>query len=62
MSDKELVLDAVRKMPKEALLSDIMDELALLATVKARLAKSESGPAGVPHEEVAKMLNAWISK
>ena len=62
MSDKELVLDAVKKMPQEASLSDILDELALLATVKERLAKSESGQTGVPHEEVVKMLNTWITK
>jgi hypothetical protein len=62
MSDKELVLDAVQKMPQQVSLAEILDELALMATVKERLAKSETGPGGVPHEDVVKMLNTWITK
>ena len=61
MSDKELVLDAVQKMPQQATLAEIVDELALMASVKEGLAQSERGE-GVPHEEVVKMLDQWITK
>ena len=61
MSDKELVLDAVQKMPQQATLAEILDELALMASVKEGLAQSERGE-GVPHEEVVKMLDQWITK
>ena len=61
MSDKELVLDAVQKMPQQASLAEILDELALMASVKEGLAQSERGE-GVPHEEVVKMLDQWITK
>jgi predicted transcriptional regulator len=62
MSDRQLVLDAVQEMPETASLHEIVDELLLLDEVKRRLAKSERGERGVPHEEVAKMLDSWITK
>ena len=62
MSDRELVLDAVQEMPATASLHEIVDELRLLDEVKKRLAKSERGERGVPHEDVVKMLDSWIAK
>jgi predicted transcriptional regulator len=62
MSDRELVLGAVQEMPETASLHEIVDELLLLDEVKKRLAKSERGEGGVPHEEAVKMLDSWITK
>jgi len=56
MSDRELVLDAVQELPDNLSFRQIVDE------VKARLAKSERGVPGVPHEDVVKMLDSWITK
>ena len=61
MNDRELVLDAVRGMPEKASLPEILDELALLASVKLGLEQSERGQ-GVPHEDVRKLLDEWITK
>ncbi len=41
---------------------EIVDELLLLEAVKTRLAKSERGEPGVPHDDVVKMLDAWITR
>ena len=62
MSDRELVLDAVQELPDDLSIKQIVDELLLLDEVKVRLAKSERGSPGVPHEEVVKMLDSWITK
>ena len=62
MSDRELVLDAVKDLPDDLSIRQIVDELLLLDEVKDRLAKSERGVPGVPHEGVVKMLNSWITK
>jgi hypothetical protein len=62
MSDRELVLDAVRELPDNLSVREIVDELLLLDEVKARLAKSERGAPGVSHEDVVKMLDSWITK
>lgn len=61
MSDKELVLDAVQQMPQQSSLAEILDELAMMASVKEGLAQSERGE-GVTHEEVVKMMEQWITK
>ena len=62
MSDRELVLDAVQELPDNLSFRQIVDELLLLDEVKSRLAKSERGTPGVPHEDVVKMLDSWITK
>ncbi len=49
-------------MPETASLREIVGELLLLDEVKKRLAKSERGESGVPHEEAVKMLDSWITK
>jgi hypothetical protein len=62
MSDRQLILEAVEQMPESASVVEIMDELALLTTVKERLARVENGQRGVPHEEVVKLLDQWITR
>ena len=62
MSDRELVLDAVRGLPDNLTLREIVDELLLLDEVKARLTRSERDVPGVPHEDVVKILDSWITK
>ena len=61
MTDRELVLDAVQKMPQETSLITILDELALLAKVKVRLVKVENGQGGQTQEEVARLLSQWTA-
>ncbi|MGH7976046.1 MAG: hypothetical protein ACREDS_01030 [Limisphaerales bacterium] len=61
MSDRQIILEAVQKMPEAASTAEILDELALLASVKIGLEQSERGE-GVPHEQVVKLLDKWISK
>jgi hypothetical protein len=62
ISDRKLVLDVVQEMPETASLQEIVDELLLLTTVKERLARAEKGQRGVPHEDVVKMLDQWITE
>ena len=62
MSDRQFILDAVQEMPETSSFQQIVDELRLLDEVKKRLAKSERGERGVPHEEAVKMLDSWIVK
>ncbi|MBI5774862.1 MAG: hypothetical protein HZA89_14100 [Verrucomicrobia bacterium] len=61
MSDRQLVLETVQKMPAKASLGEILDELALLASVNRGLAEAERGQ-GVPQEQVVKRFRTWISK
>lgn len=61
MSDRQLVLEAVQKMPEATSIADILDELAMLASIQEGLAQSERGE-GVAHEQVTAMVDEWISK
>ena len=62
MSDRQLILDTVQEMPETSSFQEIVGELLLLDEVKKRLAKSERGERGIPHEDVVKMLDSWIVK
>jgi predicted transcriptional regulator len=61
MSDRQLVLEAVRQMPARASFDEILDEIALLASVNRGLAQAERGE-GVPHEEAVKRFRTWTLK
>jgi predicted transcriptional regulator len=62
MSDRELVIKAVKEMPEKVTCKEIVNELLLLDAVKEQLARSERGELGVPHDDVVKMLDSWITK
>jgi hypothetical protein len=62
MTDRDLVMDALQKMPPETSLTTILEELALLARVRERLARVEGGQGGKPQEEVARLVDQWTSK
>jgi len=61
MTDRQIILDAVKSMPEQASLAEILDELRLLQSVRQGLAETARGEV-TPHEEVVKQLGAWITK
>ncbi len=60
MSDKQTVLEAVGKLPDDAKLEDILENLTLLAKIREGLADSEAGRV-VPHEQVIREIQSWIT-
>ena len=61
MSDKELALDSIRRLPEDARLDVIAERLEFLAAIRKgseQIERSET----VPHEEVKRQLAAWLSK
>ena len=61
MSDRELVIEAVQKMPENLTITEILDELALMETVRARLEKNPQGK-GVLAEELLQQVASWVTK
>jgi hypothetical protein len=61
MSDRELVLDAVRELPDNLSVREIVDELLLMETVRERLTKNPQGK-GVPAEELVRQVSSWATK
>jgi predicted transcriptional regulator len=61
MSNKEIVLDLVKRLPDDASLHDIAREIEFIAGVREGLAELDRGE-GVPIEDVEKKLSSWASK
>jgi predicted transcriptional regulator len=60
MSDKQIVIDAVRKLPEDARLDDIRANLALLASIREGHAAADAGQV-IPHDEIKREFQAWIT-
>jgi predicted transcriptional regulator len=61
MSDKQLVLDSIERLPENASLDVIAERVEFLAAVRKGLDQIERGQT-IPHEEVKRQLATWLSK
>ena len=61
MSDKETIIEAVRKLPETATIDDISEEVAILAAIRRGEKAADAGRV-VPHDEVKRRVAAWKSK
>ncbi|HEY5346147.1 MAG TPA: hypothetical protein VIK62_07365 [Verrucomicrobiae bacterium] len=61
MSDRQLILEAVQQMPEQASAEEILDEIAMLASIQRGREQIRRGE-GIPHEEVVKQFNSWITE
>ncbi|MSR64356.1 MAG: hypothetical protein EXS18_01070 [Verrucomicrobiae bacterium] len=61
MSNKEVVIEAVRKLPEDATLQQISEEIAILAAIRKGEEAADEGRV-IPHEEVKKKLASWTSR
>ena len=61
MSDKQLVLDSIERLPADANLDAIAKRVEFLAAIRKGLGQIERGET-VPHEEVKRQLATWLSK
>ncbi len=57
MSDKEIVMDAVRKLPDDASLQSIAEEIELLAAIREGEEASDRGQV-TSHEEVKQQFRS----
>jgi len=55
MSDKELVIEAVRQLPEHASIKEIAEEIAILAAIKKGEHDADAGRV-VSHDEMKKRL------
>lgn len=61
MSDKQLVLDSIERLPEDASLETIAERVEFLAAVRKGLAQIERDET-VPHDEVKRQLATWLSQ
>ncbi len=61
MSNRELVIDLINKLPADTPLHDIAREIEFVAGIKEAIAESERGE-GVSIDEAKRLLKVWTSK
>ena len=61
MSDKQMVLDSIERLPENASLDVIAERVEFLAAVRKGLDQVERGQT-IPHDEVKRQLATWLSK
>ncbi|OCQ94496.1 hypothetical protein BCD64_07395 [Nostoc sp. MBR 210] len=61
MSDRETVLELVKRLPPHVSLRDIVREIEFIAAVREGLAEIDQGQ-GVSIEAVEQMITAWTTK
>ncbi len=61
MSNRDIAIDLIQKLPENVSLHDIARELEFIAGVREGFEQMERGE-GVPADEVRKMVPSWITK
>ena len=61
MSDKQIALESIQRLPEDISLNAIAERLEFLAGIRKGLDQIERGET-VPHEEVKRQLATWLSK
>ena len=61
MSDKELALESIQRLPADVSLDAITERLEFLAAIRKGLGQIERGET-VSHDEVKRQLATWLSK
>jgi predicted transcriptional regulator len=61
LSEKQLALEALLRMPESVTLDQISEEMAILAAIRKGEAAADAGRV-IPHEEVVRRSATWTSK
>ncbi len=61
MSNREIAIDLIQKLPENATLHDIAREIEFVAGVREGFEQLEQGQ-GIPAEQVREMVPSWIIK
>jgi predicted transcriptional regulator len=61
MSNREIAIDLIRKLPEDASLRDIAREIDFIAGVREGFEQTDRGE-GVPAEEVRQRIPSWLAK
>jgi predicted transcriptional regulator len=59
MSDKQLVLESIERLPDDASLEVIAERVEFLTAVRKGLDQIEHGQT-IPHDEVKRQLASWL--
>ncbi len=61
MSDREMVMDLVARLPEDTPMQEIAREIELLGGIKAGREQARKGE-GIPAEDARKLIDTWASR
>ena len=61
MSNRDLAIDLIQKMPEDTSLEEIAREIQLLAGIRIARAQAREGE-GIPAEDARKLVDSWASQ
>jgi len=61
MSDREMVIELVSKLPEDTTLQEISRRIDLLAGIKKAREQARKGE-GIPAEDARKLVDSWASR
>jgi predicted transcriptional regulator len=61
MTQKQLVLEAIKELPEETSIHEIIERIEFLAAIQKGIDQLDRGE-GIPHEEVKRQLATWLAK
>lgn len=61
MSNRELVIELLHKLPEDTSLAEIAREIELLAGIHAAREQAKRGE-GIPAEDAVPLVDAWASR
>lgn len=61
MSDRQLILDTLNRLPHEVTLEEAIEELSILASIRKAEQQLDEGQ-GISHEEVTRRIAEWNSR
>ncbi len=61
MSNKEIMIEAIRKLPDDSSIEEIVEEVVVLAAIRRGEEEADAGRT-ISHDEVKKRIQKWISK
>jgi predicted transcriptional regulator len=60
MSQKEMVLDAIRELPDDVSMREIAERVDFLAAIQRGIDQLDRGET-IPHDEVKRQLASWLA-
>ncbi len=60
MTQKESILEIIRKLPDNCSLDEIADHIEFMAAVQRGFDQLDRGE-GIPHEEIKRQLASWLT-
>ena len=61
MSNREVAIEIIQKLPEDTPLDEIARQIQLLAGIKIARAQARDGE-GIPAEDARKLIDSWASR